>query len=125
MGTVYLMMTDKHEKYDSDKCETYKLLLKKVLTQQVKITQTCWPFLDGKTWESTHNNCNNNNNNDSYQLLRAYHCAKYVPCMFSSKLGIWQWPGHGCHNYSWGISSSSKHRPSIHSDPFPRDSYTC
>ena len=27
MGTVYVMMTDKHDKYDSDKCETYKLLL--------------------------------------------------------------------------------------------------
>lgn len=26
MGTVYLMTTDKHDKYDNDKCETYKLL---------------------------------------------------------------------------------------------------
>lgn len=27
MGTVYLMLTDKHDKYDSDKCESYKPLL--------------------------------------------------------------------------------------------------
>lgn len=26
MGTVYLVMTDKHDEDDGDKCETYRLL---------------------------------------------------------------------------------------------------
>lgn len=27
IGAVYLILTDKHDKYDSDKCESYKYLL--------------------------------------------------------------------------------------------------
>lgn len=35
-----------------------------VLTQQQKIIQPGYPFLDGKTWESIHSNRSNNNNNN-------------------------------------------------------------
>lgn len=50
MGTVYLMLTDKHDKYGSDKCESYKALLGSHSNNK-KITQPSWPFLDGNTKE--------------------------------------------------------------------------
>lgn len=70
------------------------------LFTQEKITQSRWPFLDGKTWESIHNKCRNTNSNGSYHLLRGYHGTKCLPRMFGlpCMLGIWQWPGHGGHN---------------------------
>lgn len=99
MRTVYLMLTDMHDKYDSDKCEIQTPPSSHSTIKNY--TTYMWPFLDGKTKEWIRNNCNNNNNG-SYHLLRAHHRAKLLLCMFSLKLGIWRWPVHGCHNHMWG-----------------------
>ena len=83
MGTVYLMLADKPDKYNSDKFESDN-------PSQFSNNKKLYN-LSGLSWMVKQRN-------EfiiivivtvmGYHLLRAYHCAKCLPCVFSLKLKI-------------------------------------